>query len=115
MATAAKKEEAAPGYGSRIDPQPSRVTVDAALNEVSAGSEAAAFVYAPADLERVRARREELGLNDDRERVQRESAKAELSLAKRRLAQQQQQVSDLEAMVAEGESKGSSKEGAAKA
>lgn len=92
--------ERPPGFGGRIDPQPRKVTVDIGLNEVDPTSEAAAFSYLPADLERVRLRREELGLNDDRERVQRESAKAELAAAERRFAQAQTDVENLRAQVA---------------
>lgn len=93
----ATKAEARPGV-SKYDTQPAKVTTDAALNEVSPESSAAAFSWLPHDLERVRARREELGYND-RERVQEESRKAELALAERRLAAQQAQVEALRAEV----------------
>lgn len=113
MATA--KQTDRPGLGV-LDAQPKKITVDSALNEVSADSEAAAFSYLPADLERVRARREELGYND-RERVLRESRKAELAAAKRRLATLQDQVDALESDIAAGdadEKKATAKAGAEK-
>lgn len=98
MATATKPAERP---GPRLDVQPRKITTDYALNEVSPGSDAAAFSWLPADLERVRARREELGLNDDKARAQRESQEAELKLAKRKLAVLQADVEAMEANLAE--------------
>lgn len=83
---------------SKYDAQPVKVTTDAALNEVSPDSDAAAFSWLAHDLERVRTRREELGY-DDRERSQEASRKAELVAAERRLASQQAQVEALRAQV----------------
>lgn len=99
-----------PALGTQPDPQPKKITTDIALNEVSPDSPAAAFSWLPADLERVRERREELGLNDDKARVQAESQKAELATAKRRLAATQAQVDALEAQVAEAAPKGKAKD-----
>lgn len=98
---ATKTAEARPGV-SKYDAQPTKITTDAALNEVDPESSAAAFSWLPADLERVRERRAELGFND-RERAQEASRKAELALAKRRLAAMQDQVTALEAAVADDE------------
>lgn len=97
----ATKTQERPGV-SKYDAQPTKVTTDAALNEVSPDSEAAAFSWLAHDLERLRERRAELGF-DDRERAQEASRKAELASAKRRLAAQQAQVEALEAQVASGD------------
>lgn len=95
----ATKTSERPALGSQPDPQPKKIYTDYALNEVSEGSEAAAFSWLPSDLERVRSRREELGLNDDRARVQKESREAELKLAERHLAVATARVDDLRAQV----------------
>lgn len=94
---ATKTAEARPGV-SKYDTQPVKVTTDAALNEVSPDSEAAAFSWLAHDLERVRARRADLGY-DDRERSQAASRKAELAAAERRLAAAAAQVEALRSEV----------------
>ena len=94
MATKAAER---PGV-SKYDEQPKKVTTDAALNEVSPDSEAAAFSWLAHDLERLRTRREELGY-DDRERSQADSRKAELAAAERRLAAANAQVESLRSQV----------------
>ncbi len=99
----ATKAEARPGV-SKYDEQPKKVTTDAALNEVSPDSSAAAFSWLAHDLDRVRARREELGY-DDKERAQEASRKAELAAAERRLAAQQAQVEALRGQVEAGDDK----------
>lgn len=103
----ATKTQERPGV-SKYDAQPARITTDAALNEVSPDSEAAAFVWLAHDLERVRDRRAELGYNDG-QRAQEASQKAELALAERRHAEAQAQVEALRAAVGTKEDAKSSK------
>jgi hypothetical protein len=78
-----------------------RVVVDANLNEVAKDSTEGAFVYARGELERVRARREELlGPTQEVERVQREGRKRALADAERRAAAAQAEAAQLRELVA---------------
>lgn len=89
-----------------IDPadySKNRVVVDADLNPVGAGSGEAAFVFKRSDLDRLQARREELGLNDEPARVQAASHKAALADAERRAAAAEADVAVLKERVAASE------------
>lgn len=81
-----------------------RVYVDENLKVVSPGSTEAAFVYRRADLDRVVARRKELGLQDEPSRVQIASHKAALADAERRAAAAEADVEILRARVEASES-----------
>jgi hypothetical protein len=81
-----------------------RVTVDADLNEVAPDSSEAAFVYNRSDLDRVRARREELAPRDEVARVQRDSRKRALADAERRAAAAKAEAEQLRELVEADES-----------
>lgn len=90
MPTATTRAPRAIGRASRvgtIDPMSkSRVYTDETLREVPAGSPEASFVWKRGELENLRDRRKELGLdeNDDALRAQIDSRKAEAAKAERR-------------------------------
>jgi hypothetical protein len=81
-----------------------RVVVDADLNEVAPDSSEAAFVYNRSDLDRVRARREELAPRDEVARVQRDSRKRALADAERRLAAAKADAEQLRELIQADES-----------
>jgi hypothetical protein len=92
-----------PSRVGTIDPldTKTRAYVDADLKEVATGSSEAAFVFKRSDLDRLRARREELGITgDESERVQRESRKRALADAKRRADAAAAEVAVLEDRIA---------------
>lgn len=94
--------------GTLTDPMKGRVLVDEYLNEVKAGDTTATFVFKPADLERVKARRTELGLGTDGQaaeaaRVQRASRVVERDSATRRAAALRAEADALDAAVADDE------------
>lgn len=81
-----------------------RAHVDEDLNEVAPGSAEAVFIYKRSDLDRLRARRKELGIGgDEAKRVQTESHKVTLAEAERRVAAAEAEVETLRARVDEGE------------
>jgi hypothetical protein len=88
-----------------IDPMDTktRAYVTADLKEVSPGSPEAAFVFARADLPRIREEREKLGLDDEAARAQLDSAKALLATAERRAAEAEAEAESLRAVVKDGE------------
>ena len=91
--------------GTLRDPLKGRVITDEYLNKTDSGT---GFVWKPADLERVKARREELGLGTEEQageaaRAQRESRKVEAASAKRRAEALRAEADALEAAVAEDE------------
>lgn len=95
-----------PSRVGTIDPldTTTRVYVNADLKEVGAGSTDAAFVYKRHDLDRVVARRKELGLGGDEAlRVNRESQKVALAAAERRAAAAEAEAETLRSRIAASE------------
>jgi len=81
-----------------------RAYVDEDLNEVGRDSPDATFIFKRHDLDRLRARRKELGLaGDESSRVQRESHKVALADAERRAKAAEEEVATLRARVEAGE------------
>lgn len=92
-----------PSRVGTIDPldTTNRVYVDANLKEVGAGTSDAAFVYRRSDLDRLKARRKELGIGGDEAlRVTREGQKAALADAERRAAAAEAEAATLRERVA---------------
>jgi hypothetical protein len=95
-----------PAQASRVgtitDPLKGRVVTDEFLQKVDADSPDATFVFKPADLTRVIARREELGLGTEAEaeRAQKASRKVEVANAERRIATLQAEIEVLREAVA---------------